>query len=147
MPKRILAIDLGRARIGLALSDEQKIIASALPNIEAAKEMPKTVERVLNAIQQISAEKKCEIEEIVVGLPLKMNGTDSDTTAFVRQFHAAMKEATPIPIVLLDERLTSIQADRALMEFDFTRKKRAQFVDRLSAAILLQCYLERRAAH
>ena len=145
MRKRILAIDLGRARIGLALSDESKIIASPLLNLEAEREMPKTVGKVVQQIKQIEQEKKCEIEEVVVGLPLKMNGTDSDTTAFVRQFHEALQQVVGIPVTLFDERLTSIQADRALMEFDFTRKKRAQFVDRMSAVILLQCYLEKRS--
>ncbi len=139
---RILAVDVGLKRIGLAISDEQKIIASPLENLLAAEAIKPTIQRLLASVEKIKTEKGCEIEEIVIGLPLKMNGTESTTTEHVRRFAAALKENTIITVHLLDERLTSVQAERMLMDANFTRKKRAQFVDRVSAVILLQCYLD-----
>jgi putative Holliday junction resolvase len=141
---RILAIDYGRVRIGLALSDEQKIIASPLENLLAEKELAKTVAKISSHIDSLEKEKRCKIEEIVIGLPLKMDGKDSETTALVRAFYELLKTAVTVPVQLFDERLTSVQADRALKELQLTRKKRAQFVDRTSAIILLQSYLEKR---
>ncbi|HXF29460.1 MAG TPA: Holliday junction resolvase RuvX [Chlamydiales bacterium] len=138
---RILAIDLGKARIGLAISDELKIFASSLHNIEADRSMNKTVQLILAAIHTLEKEKRCTIEEIVLGLPLKMDGTDSPTTTHVRAFYEALKAAVAITVTLFDERLTTLQAERSLKEANFTRKKRAQFVDGVSAVILLQSYL------
>jgi putative holliday junction resolvase len=143
--KRILAVDFGQKRIGLAISDEQKIIASPLPNLAASYDHHKTCAHLLELIEKLKAEKGYEVEEIVVGMPLKMNGSDSTITAATRSFIETLKEKINIPVMVLDERLTSVQAERSLMDANFSRKKRAELVDRVSAVILLQCYLDLRA--
>ena len=142
---RILAVDLGLARVGLAISDEQKIIASPLENLLALPDIRGTANRLLDLIEQLKREKGYVIEEIVVGLPLKMDGSDSKTTTHAREFVTILQEKSAIPVILHDERLTTVQAERSLMEGHFTRKKRARFVDRVSAVLLLQSYLQLRS--
>ena len=140
--KRILAIDFGLKRIGLAISDEQKIIASPLPNLEASYNNEKTVDALFVYLEKLKTEKGYEIEEFLVGMPLKMNGKDSSTTTSTRAFIEALKQKTELQVSVLDERLTSVQAERALMDANFSRKKRAALVDSVSAVILLQCHLD-----
>jgi len=141
---RILALDVGLKRIGLAISDEMKIIASPLENVGAEKSLETTIEKVVAHIEMLKKERHYVIEKIVVGLPLKLDGSESDITQHARAFFGLLSQKASCAVELFDERLTSVQADRALQEFDFTRKKRAQFVDRVSASILLQSYLDRR---
>jgi putative holliday junction resolvase len=133
---RILGVDYGLKRIGLALSDESKIIASPLETLTVSGNLETVIKAFLERI------KIYELEVIVIGLPLKLNRTDSQTTEHVRKFAEELQKQIAIPIELFDERLTTVQADRALMEADFSRKKRAQLIDRLSAVILLQNYLD-----
>ena len=140
--KRVLAVDFGQKRIGLAISDEQKIIASPLPNLAASYDHKITADLLIAYIEKLKLEKGYEVEEIVVGMPLKMNGTDSTTTTSTRSFIEVLKEKVSIPVKILDERLTSVQAERSLMDANFSRKKRSQLVDSVSAVILLQCYLD-----
>ena len=139
--KRLLALDVGLKRIGVAISDPQKIIASPLENIIALPNLKATVEKIVQFLQQIMKEKECEIEKIIIGLPLKMNGVDSATTTHVRTFATLLQEAIATPVELFDERLTTVQAERALMDVGFTRRRRSELVDRTSAVILLQSYL------
>jgi putative holliday junction resolvase len=141
--KRILGVDFGLARIGLAISDCQHIIASPLENILAGRTVEETVVNFIKELEKLQHAKNYDIGLIVVGLPLKFDGTDSPSTGHARSFVNKLKEKSPIPIVLFDERLTSVQADRALLEVQFTRKRRAQLIDRISATILLQSYLDK----
>ncbi len=142
MPQpRILAIDYGSVRIGLALSDELKIIASPLERVQSASPA-KNVECIVQYIHMLATTKNYVIGEIVIGLPRNMNGSDSKTTTIVREFSTLLQKALPdIPVRLFDERLSSVQAERMLKEVAFTRKKRAAFVDSVSAVIILQSYL------
>ena len=142
--KRILGVDFGHARIGLALSDESQIIASPLENLVVRNQNPADVFAAFLA--KLIKEKGYSIEVIVVGLPLLMSGKDSQTTADARKFVDELRAKISTPIELFDERLTSVQADRLLIEADFTRKKRASFVDRVSATLLLQGFLDKRRA-
>ena len=142
--KRVLAVDFGLKRIGLAVSDEQKIIASPLPNFEASHDVKATAKRLVEHIEKLAHEKNCEIEEIVVGLPLKMDGSESKSTQNARLFIDVLKEKVVIPVKALDERLTTVQAERTLMDANFSRKRRSELVDSVSAVILLQCYLDLR---
>jgi putative holliday junction resolvase len=139
--KRILACDFGLKRVGLAISDESKIIASPLPNMQAGVTPQKTAELLAKHIETLKTEKKFEIEEIVVGLPLKMDGSSSSMTNAVKTFILALEGVVSMPVKALDERLTSVQADRALREAEFNRKKRASLVDSVAAVLLLQSYL------
>lgn len=137
---RILALDFGLARIGLALSDPTQTIASSLPTIESARDPKRAAVIVSEYLKNLI--KTTQVVEIVVGLPLKLDGGDSDTTKLVRAFVGHLKELCIIPIQIFDERLTTVQADRALREAQFSRKARSKKVDATTATILLQNYLD-----
>lgn len=141
-PTRILGIDFGLKRIGLALSDERKILASPFMTFPAERRMEQTVVKLVELIHKMPTTHQCEIEAIVIGLPLMMNGTTGFLADEVQHFVKLLQSALNIPIHTWDERLTSVQAERSLKEGNMTRKKRAQVVDRVSAVIILQTYLD-----
>lgn len=143
--KKIISVDFGSVRIGFALSDDMKIFASALPNIDAPASIEATATATAAHIASLEKQGGYEVEEIIVGLPRNMNGTDSNTTDRVRQFIKLLEAKQSAPVIAWDERLTSVQAERSLLSADFSRKKRKEFVDRVSAAILLQSYLDMRS--
>jgi putative Holliday junction resolvase len=143
-PTRILAIDYGMARIGLALSDETKILATSLETMKAERKTEYTVAKLLLFINTLCELHKCEISEIVIGLPLMMSGRTGLLADEVKHFVDLFTQASPIPVKTWDERLTSVQADRSLREGNFSRKKRSQHVDAVAAVIILQSYLDSR---
>lgn len=145
MPTRILAIDFGFARIGLAISDPQRIIATPLDNIVGSSHISVAVSHVIAFLKESEEKKGYLVAQIVVGLPLLLNGGDSERTVAVREFVKALTEKVDIPIELFDERLTTVQAERFLISGDVRRKERKQLVDRVSAVILLQTYMEKEA--
>ena len=132
---RILAIDHGVKRIGIALSDELKLIAQPLEFIPA-EPFAAFVARLTELVQEK------EVELILVGMPRNMNGGYGPAALKVEEFVAALKSAVPVPIKTWDERLTSAQANRILIEGNVRRDKRKQKVDKMAAAILLQSYLD-----
>ena len=132
---RILAIDHGMRRMGIAISDELKTIAQPLEFIPA-----EPFEALLDRLQTIIADKPVEL--ILVGMPRNMDGTYGPAADKVRDFIAALKEALPIAIRTWDERLTSVQANRVLIAADVNRRDRKGKVDQTAAAILLQSYLD-----
>lgn len=132
---RIASIDYGVKRIGVALSDESKIIASCLTVVQAEKTSEKTVEKVLLALAPY------QIETLIVGLPLHMNGKKGFLADEVHHFVALLKQRVSFQILLWDERLSTVQAERTLREANLSRKKRAPLIDSLTALILLQSYL------
>jgi len=142
LPTKILGIDYGMVRIGLALSDEMKIIASPLLTLIAEKKMEKTVDKLLKELEKQQQKHCYQLDEIVVGLPLMMNGKIGLIADEVNHFVAMLQQAFSIPIITWDERLTSVQAERALRESALSRKKRAKVTDTVSAAIILQNYLD-----
>lgn len=135
---RILGIDYGRARIGLALSDPKKIIASSLPTIKTKKTIEESVESLLKEVNLN------EVEAIVIGLPLLLSGKESEMSLEVKKFAACLEEKSHLPVILWDERLTSKQVEKLLIEGGVKRKKRAQLADQMSALLILQSYLDRR---
>lgn len=141
---RVLSIDFGMKRIGLAISDSSRIIASPLENFEARRDLKGTVEALALHLEQLKKTKGYEIGDIVIGLPLNMNGTESERSQIVRQFAVLLQNKLNIPVHLLDERLSTVMAERALTEVGFSRKKRSQVVDSVSAVILLQTYLNQK---
>ena len=143
---RILAVDFGLKRIGLAISDPLLIIATALENLEAGCSVALSAQALTKHLETLKKEKNYTIAEIVIGLPLHMSGQESERSGLVREFAAQVAELSQLPVHLFDERLSTVQADRALIETGFTRKKRAQMVDRVSAVILLQTYLTQRGS-
>jgi len=132
---RILALDHGTKRIGVAVSDETKTIAQPLEFIPAE---PFT--DFLERLRQLIREK--QIDLIIVGLPRNMDGSYGPAALKVQVFIAALQKAVMIPIKLQDERLTSTQANRVLIQGNVSRKKRKAKVDQTAAAILLQSYLD-----
>ena len=132
---RILALDHGTKRIGIAVSDELKLIAQPLEFVPA-KPFEQFVERLLVLIQNQ------QVELILVGMPRNMNGSYGSAALRAEEFVNALKNAVSVPIKTLDERLTSAQANRVLIEGDVRRNTRKQKVDKMAAAILLQTYLD-----
>lgn len=132
---RILALDHGTVRIGVALSDELKMIASPLEYIPA-----EPFADFLSRLKQLIREK--EVEQIVVGMPRNMDGSFGPAAEKVREFIATLKTEVTLPIRTWDERLTSSQANRILIEGNVRRDQRKEKVDKMAAAILLQSYLD-----
>ena len=132
---RILALDHGTKRIGVAVSDETKTIALPLEYIPA-----EPFAEFLERLKKILAEK--EVTFILVGMPRNMDGSYGPAAQKVEVFVAALKTAVTAPIKLWDERLTSTMANRALIQGNVRRDKRKEKVDAMAAAILLQSYLD-----
>ncbi|HWD18487.1 MAG TPA: Holliday junction resolvase RuvX [Verrucomicrobiae bacterium] len=132
---RVLGIDHGSKRIGLALSDETATIAHPLEFI-AAEPAAKALERLAEIVRERA------VGKIVVGMPRNMNGTYGPAAEKVREFIAALQQGVAAPIKAWDERLTSTQANRFLIASGMSREKRKTKVDQTAAAILLQSFLD-----
>ena len=132
---RILALDHGSKRIGVAVSDETKTIAQPLEFIPAGP-----FADFLARLRLLIQEK--EIGLILVGLPRNMDGSYGPAAEKVQTFVAALKDAVIVPVKTLDERLTSALANRVLIQGGVRRDKRKEKVDKMAAAILLQSYLD-----
>jgi putative Holliday junction resolvase len=132
---RIMGLDFGTKRIGVAMSDELLITAQGLDSIER-----RDLEVDLATINTLV--KDNGVAEIVIGLPLNMNGTHSAKTKEAIDFMDSLSKTVAIPIKTWDERLTSLQAERALLEADMSRQKRKRLSDKLAAQIILQNYLD-----
>lgn len=130
---KIAAIDFGLKRIGIAISDANQKMALPLTTITGG----------LSAVVALLSQRKKEIEAIIVGLPLLLNGQKSDMAHLVEKFAQDLEKALEIPVVLVDERLSSKQADKELQRASYTRKQRTEVLDQMSAAILLESYLFR----
>jgi putative Holliday junction resolvase len=132
---RILALDHGTKRIGVAVSDEMKMIATPLEYILA-----EPFAGFLSRLKEIIREK--EVELIIIGMPRNMDGSYGPAALKVQEFVAVLKDAVTIPIKTLDERLTTVQAQKFLIQGNVRRDKRKEKVDKTAAAILLQSYLD-----
>jgi putative Holliday junction resolvase len=136
---RILAIDHGTRRMGIAISDELKMIAQPLEFIPA-----EPFDALVKRLQAIIAEKSVEL--ILIGMPRNMDGTYGPAAEKVRAFVESLKNRFPTPIRTWDERLTTVQANRFMIAADVKRRDRKQKVDQTAAAILLQGYLDAQSA-
>ena len=132
---RILALDHGTKRIGVALSDQLKMIAQPLEFI-AAEPFGDFLVRLKELIRTK------EVELILVGMPRNMDGSYGEAAGKVREFVTVLKETITVPLQLWDERLTSSQANRVLIQGNVRRADRKEKVDKMAAAILLQSYLD-----
>jgi len=132
---RILGIDYGHKRLGLALSDEGETLASPLP---VYQRRDTTKDHAFLA--QLVEEK--EVSQIVVGLPRNMDGSLGEMAKQVLAFVETLKEKNDLPIDTFDERLSSIEAERVLIQADLSRKRRKTLKDSLAAVLILQGYLE-----
>ncbi len=136
---RILALDHGTKRIGVAVSDELKMIAQPLEFIPA-----EPLADFVARLKELLREK--EVELILVGMPRNMDGSYGPAALKAQDFVVALKGAVAVPIQTWDERLTTSQANRFLIEGQVRRGKRKEKVDKTAAAILLQSYLDSRAS-
>jgi putative Holliday junction resolvase len=132
---RILALDHGTKRIGVAVSDETKTIAQPLEYISA-----EPFADFLARLKQLLVEK--EIDLVLIGLPRNMDGSYGPAALKAREFAAVLQSTVGLPLQTWDERLTTAQAQRFLIEGGVRRKDRKEKVDKTAAAILLQSYLD-----
>lgn len=132
---KILGLDYGDARIGVAISDELGWTAQGLEVIERRREGA-DLERIAELVQ------RHEVEEVVVGLPKNMNGTIGPRGEICKAFAEQLHDMLQIPVHLWDERLTTVSAHRTLIEADVSRKKRKGVVDKMAASLILQNYLD-----
>lgn len=137
---RVLGIDFGERRVGLALSDPTATLASPLPTLKrrAGKRPP------LKALADLATEH--QVAAVVMGLPLALDGTETDWTRHVRQVGDALGERLAVPVHYLDERMTSVIAERRLRSLGLRKKDREQKerVDAGAAVLILQLWLDRR---
>jgi putative pre-16S rRNA nuclease len=138
---RVLAIDVGARRVGLAISDASRTLARPLETIAVASEAD-AVDRVARRIEQLDKEDE-GIAAIVVGMPSSLDGTPTPQTAQVLAFIARLKARTPLPIATEDERLTSVEAESRLARREKDWRKRKAQLDAAAAAVFLQDYLDR----
>ena len=134
---RTLALDLGDRRIGVAVSDETGTLASPVATLQRVgpkKDLQKIAELV----------RTLEAQEVVVGLPLNMDGSEGPQAAKVRAFMAGVSRRVDVPVVARDERLTSVAADEVLRERGVVRTKRKQVIDQVAAVLILQEHLDAR---
>ena len=131
---RIMAIDYGDVRIGIALSDLTRTIANGYENYTRRNEHD-DIQHLLDIAQNNN------VQLVVFGLPFNMDGTDSNQTIKTREFAQLLENETKLKVVFQDERLTSKIAERVLIDSDMSRNKRKNVLDKLSATIILQDYL------
>ncbi len=142
LPTRIIAIDYGLARLGVAISDERKIIACPMTTVTADRKSESTAIKLIQELNQHAALHRYSIEAIVIGLPLLMSGKKGFFADETLHFIECLRKQTATPIITWDERLTSVQAEKSLREGNLSRKKRAKRVDSVAAIIILQNYLD-----
>lgn len=134
MPGRILALDYGTKRIGVALSDELGWTAQPLETFER-----RTLDRDIAHIAALVGSHS--VERVVLGLPLQLDGRQGPAVEAMREFAGKLETGLPVPLVLWDERMTTKAAEDLLIAADVSRKKRKGAIDRVAAALLLQSYL------
>lgn len=132
---RIMALDIGDRRIGVAISDETNTISTGVDVI-----IRKTKSEDIERIKDFS--KEYEIGKIVAGLPLTMKGGKSIQTEKVEGFIARLRQSIDIPVIPFDERLSTVQSEKLLISADVSRKKRKMVIDKIAAQIVLQTYLD-----
>lgn len=131
---RVLALDHGTRRVGVALSDALRMTAQ--PHGTLDRDDPELLNRLRDLVDEL------DVEEIVVGLPISLDGTEGPSAAAAREFAGEVAAATGLDVVLYDERFSTATAERILLEADVRRKKRKDVRDRLAAAVFLQSYLD-----
>ncbi len=135
---RIMGLDYGTKTVGVAISDEMMITAQPVETIvrERANKLRKTYQRIEELISQN------DVEKIVIGKPLNMNGTEGEMVQLMREFSQELSRRTGLEIIEVDERLTTSEADRILKETGVAISGRKEHIDKMAAAIILQTYLD-----
>lgn len=134
MVGRMLALDVGKRRIGLAISDELGMTAQGLDTLKRTR-----IRADLEALKQLAS--RWKVTALLIGHPLHLSGTESHQSEYTREFAERLGEHLELPIVFWDERLTSVEAERVLREAGTSLDERKKNVDRLAAVLLLESYL------
>jgi putative holliday junction resolvase len=137
-PGRVLALDVGKRRIGLALSDELGLTAQGIETLQRTR-----IREDLEKLKELSS--RAQVKVLLVGKPLHMSGEESRQSEYTREFAGRLGAHLQLPVVLWDERLTSVEAGRVLRAGGASLEQHKKSVDRLSAVLLLESYLEFRA--
>jgi len=132
--KRVLAIDYGTKRIGVALSDELGWTAQPLETLNR-RTLDRDIAHILSLVVTY------EVRHVLLGFPLQLDGREGPAIQAMREFQTRLEQGMPVPVILWDERLTTKSAEDLLIAADVSRKKRKGVVDRIAASILLQSYL------
>lgn len=136
---RAMGLDIGSVTVGVSLSDGLKMIASSYTVIRYEQENDELFKKIVDII------KEEEVDEVIVGMPYHMNGDFSLGCERTRRFEEQIKKLIDIKIVEIDERMSTVTAQNALLSFDVSRKKRKQVVDKVAATVILQSYLDRKS--
>lgn len=142
---RILGLDYGTKTVGVAVSDPLQITAQPLETIErkSANKLRQTLARIESIIEEYGAQGSQErIDGIVLGYPKNMSGTEGDRCAASQEFKADLERRTGLPVTLWDERLTTVEAERILIDGGVRRENRKAYIDKIAAAVILQNYLD-----
>lgn len=138
---RIMGLDFGSKTVGVAVSDSLLVTAQGVEIIRRNEE--NKLRRTLARIEELIAE--YEVEEIVLGLPRNMNATVGARAELTLEFKDKLERRTGLPVHMWDERLTTVAADKIMMETGVRRENRKQYVDMIAATLILQGYLDRRS--
>ena len=138
---RIMGLDFGSKTVGVAISDSLLVTAQGVEIIRRKEE--NKLRQTLARIEELIVEN--EVQEIVLGLPKNMNATEGDRVTLTREFKDKLERRTGLPVVMWDERLTTVAADKAMMEAGIRREHRKDYVDMIAATFILQGYLDFRA--
>lgn len=135
---RIMGLDFGTKTVGVAVSDPLLLTAQSVETVtrKSSKKLRQTLARIEELIE------KYEVEKIVLGLPINMNGTEGERVEETKEFKENLFRRTGLEVVLWDERLTTVAAERVLMETGIRREHRKEFVDSVAAVFILQGYLD-----
>lgn len=138
---RIMGLDFGSKTVGVAVSDSLLVTAQGVEIIRRKEEnkLRQTLARIEELIMEY------EVKEIVLGLPKNMNATEGARAELTLEFKDKLERRTGLPVHMWDERLTTVAADRTMMEAGIRREKRKQYVDMIAAVLILQGYLDRRS--
>lgn len=135
---RIMGLDFGSRTVGVAVSDPLFLTAQGVEIIR--RKSPSKLRQTLARIEELIAE--YQVDRIVLGYPKNMNNTEGERCEKTQEFRAMLERRTGLPVVLWDERLTTVLADQAMMEGGVRRENRKEHVDRLAAVLILQNYLD-----
>ncbi len=135
---RIMGLDFGSKTVGVAISDPLLITAQGIEIIRRKEE--NKLRQTLARIEELIVE--YEVEEIVLGMPKNMNATEGIRVELTNEFKEKLERRTGLPVALWDERLTTVAADKAMMEAGIRREKRKDYVDMIAATLILQGYLD-----
>ena len=137
---RIMGLDFGSRTVGVAISDSLLLTAQGVEIIRRKEE--NKLRQTLARIEELIVAN--EVEEIVLGLPKNMNDTEGVRVELPKEFKEKLERRTGLPVIFWDERLTTVAADKAMMEAGIRRENRKDYVDMIAATLILQGYLDRR---